>query len=298
MPGERDAPPGAALSSAHGRRGLGRHSYLQLQLLPVQGLGVASDVATGIVVHVRRGVPGRARARDRKAPAPPPARAPRGLQPRVRTTHARGRAGGRAQRAGVAAPSAPRPGRKGLRATVSRRETGSPSPPAASRLRSTSGGDKAWAAGDAQRHVPAPESRPGAVTGNPSRPLGQTLYTSGLCPHLVPVCVPCVRVPMCASRHTRTHTRAHRQENGPGCLWGNTSPSPEPASRLDTEWTRERRQREAWPTGQRLGQGPRGTGPRLQPCRSAGTPTPGPDGSTVSTGLALPAWYSATTRRE
>lgn len=92
LPGERDAPPGAALSSAHGRRGLGRHSYLQLQLLPVQGLGVASDVATGIVVHVRRGVPGRARARDRKAPAPPPARAPRGLQP-PGPHHARSRPG-------------------------------------------------------------------------------------------------------------------------------------------------------------------------------------------------------------
>lgn len=100
LPGERDAPPGAALSSAHGRRGLGRHSYLQLQLLPVQGLGVASDVATGIVVHVRRGVPGRARARDRKAPAPPPARAPRGLQPRSapRTLEA-GQVGGRSGRA-------------------------------------------------------------------------------------------------------------------------------------------------------------------------------------------------------
>lgn len=39
----------------------GSPSYLQLQLLPVQGLGAASDVATGIIVHMRRGVPGRAR---------------------------------------------------------------------------------------------------------------------------------------------------------------------------------------------------------------------------------------------
>lgn len=99
---------------------------------------------------------------------------------------------------GVVASSAwPRPALPSTwdsgRLTVCRHETGSPLPPAASQLRSTSAGTKAWAAGDTQRHMLAPEICPEAVTETLCCHLRQSLYTSGLCSHLVPrvrrVCV-------------------------------------------------------------------------------------------------------------